>query len=289
MGRAAFAVSTMVVALPIGCGGRASEPSPGTSGSSGASTNADVSDGGAADVGPDGFASGTCSAGSLSCQGLQPQTCVDGQRKNSGDPCPYVCSDGACSGVCVPLTGNCDDVGGVGVFKSCGLDGEWNPDEACDAYFPPSCEAGTGSSCAREDASDFSGSVNDAGNSDVVEAPCQGGCLCFSTPETCPSDCAQLHRSDGSFVCGYACDGPGVPCNCVYQPDDGGIYVCDSFSLPACPAITSGACTFPQGTCMTCGTFAGPSECGCTDAGLFAGDAGVVWECVGTEEACKGP
>ena len=116
-----------------------------------------------------------------------------------------------------------------------------------------------------------------------------GGCLCFPTPETCPSDCLKTHRADGSFVCGYSCDAPGVPCNCVYSPADGGIYVCDSFTMPACPANTSGACDPGQPPCMSCGTFAGSEECGCQTSGPFVGDAGPQWQCLGTEEACGGP
>jgi hypothetical protein len=116
-----------------------------------------------------------------------------------------------------------------------------------------------------------------------------GGCLCFSTPETCPSNCVKTHRADGSFVCGYSCDGPGVPCNCVYSPTDGGIYVCDSFTMPACPASTSGACDPEQSPCMSCGTFAGPKECGCQTSGPFLGDGGPQWQCLGTGETCQGP
>lgn len=281
MGRTAFVVSSVALIGALGCGGHENGTTAGTSGNLGASANMNVSDGGAADVAPHEHA---CSGGLLSCQGLQPQTCVDGQWQDSGDPCPYACSDGACTGVCVPKSfGPC--MGNY--FETCGPDGQWgHPLGACDVFPPASCEAGTGS-CAGEAASD-SESASDAGDSDV-EAPCPGGCLCFSTPETCPSNCARSHRSDGTFVCGYACDAPGVPCNCVYHPNDGGVYICDSFTMPACPAVTSGACDFPQGACMTCGGFAGPAECGCTDAGLFAGDAGVVWQCIGTEEACRGP
>jgi hypothetical protein len=114
---------------------------------------------------------------------------------------------------------------------------------------------------------------------------CNGGCLCFSTVETCPSDCVHGHRADGSFVCGYACDAPGVPCNCVYRPDDGGIYVCDAFIIPACPSLNAftggpmGACDSAQGPCLTCSGTEGPAECVC--------DGG--WSCLGTEEACSGP
>jgi len=132
-----------------------------------------------------------------------------------------------------------------------------------------------------------SGSAGATAGSSGAEAFCSGGCLCFSTPETCPSDCTKAHRSDGTFVCGYACDGPNVPCNCVYHPDDGGIYVCDSFTMPACPAVAPQQCDSFGGGCMTCGGPLGPAECGCS--GPFPGDAGYVWTCIGTEETCKGP
>lgn len=132
-----------------------------------------------------------------------------------------------------------------------------------------------------------SGSGGATAGSSGTEAFCTGGCLCFSTPETCPSDCAQLHRSDGTFVCGYACDGHDVPCNCVYHPDEGGIYVCDSFTIPACPAVAPQQCDSFGSGCMTCSGPLGPAECGCS--GPLPGDAGYVWTCIGTEETCKGP
>lgn len=149
-------------------------------------------------------------------------------------------------------------------------------------------DAKAGSDSARTEA-------GSEGGSDLEGAPfCIGGCLCFSTPETCPSDCLRTHGTDGSFVCGYACDAPGVPCNCVYHPDDGGIYVCDSFTLPACPisnalsGSVTGPCDSIQSPCMTCGGSGGPAECVCGDGGPTS-DGGSEWFCLGTEQACAGP
>jgi hypothetical protein len=119
---------------------------------------------------------------------------------------------------------------------------------------------------------------------------CSGGCLCFSTPETCPSDCVQIRRADGTFICGYASPAGCSTCNCIYHPDDGGIYVCDnSSSWRACPS--TGAPTCNQGPCMSCDTSLGPETCGCVDFGPKSSqrDAAPQWSCVGTEQTCKGP
>jgi hypothetical protein len=159
-------------------------------------------------------------------------------------------------------------------------------------------ESSSGASAAVGGDSDVEGATPSASAGSVIATPATseagascngGGCLCFSTPETCPTGCSRTHRADGTFVCGYACDGPNVPCNCVYSPDDGGIYVCDSLTMPACPAVTAGLCNASQGPCMTCGGVGGPVTCGCSDQGPFAGDAGPEWMCIGTEETCKGP
>ncbi len=46
-------------------------------------------------------------------------------------------------------------------------------------------------------------------------------------------------------MCGYSYDAPGVLCNCIYSTADGGIYVCDSFTMPACPQTLQARATGP--------------------------------------------
>jgi hypothetical protein len=226
--RTAFAISTLTLAGALGCGGRENGADGSSGVGSGASAAVDASDGGAdaVDIGPDAFASGTCSAGTLSCQGLQPQTCVGGPWQNSGTPCPYVCGDGTCSGVCVPLTGYCEDVGGVGLFKSCGLDGQWNPDEACDAYFPPPCDGGNAAlGCVPGDAtasSSESGGGDGDGADGGQDAPETSDVLVDSAPncmfEACPADkpvCIIL-KSNGEFVDSGICE--PLPASCGGAP-----------------------------------------------------------------------
>ncbi len=154
---------------------------------------------------------------------------------------------------------------------------------------------GSGQGLTPDDAASAADVSDASSESNQEGAPfCIGGCLCLATPETCPSDCLRTHRADGSFVCGYACDAPGVPCNCVYQPDDGGIYVCDSFTIRACPSTNqftgqaTGSCDPTQGPCMTCGGSGGPAECLCGDGGRTS-EGGSEWSCLGTEQACAGP
>ncbi len=181
------------------------------------------------------------------------------------------------------------------VFGPCCVGGkcQTSPTSQCPAA---AADAGDDAADTGADAADSStdaGGDADAGPdaADAASAAtCNGGgCLCFSTSESCPSNCLKTYRADGSFVCGYSCDAPGVPCNCIYSAADGGIYVCDSFTMPACPANTSGACNPGQPSCISCGTIAGPEECGCQTSGPFAGDAGPQWQCLGTEQTCGGP
>jgi hypothetical protein len=49
-----------------------------------------------------------CDPGDVGCYDRIPQTCGTDGRWRNGAPCPYVCSDGACTGECEPGTSECD-------------------------------------------------------------------------------------------------------------------------------------------------------------------------------------
>lgn len=150
-----------------------------------------------------------------------------------------------------------------------------------------------------------------AGSSSTSAAPCFGGCLCYQTAADCPAGCEFasghcLEPSPPKNPTADASDGgapdagddacpSNVPCNCVYSPADGGTYVCDGFSMPACPsgATAGSSCLgFPGSACMGCDGVAG-YECQCSDAGrsaLVESDSGYSWGlCIGTGYGCKGP
>jgi hypothetical protein len=90
---------------------------------------------------------------------------------------------------------------------------------------------------------------------------------------------------DSSDSAGIPCTA-NAPCNCTYNSADGGIYKCDSFSMPACPsgAGTNAVCDSYDGGCMGCSQTAG-FTCRCGPMS----DAGLRWFCVGTGYACTGP
>lgn len=61
------------------------------------------------------------------CEGLTVVECSSGEW-TAGETCPFLCSDGACSGVCVPGTTQCSASGP----QTCSETGEWVTDEgAC--------------------------------------------------------------------------------------------------------------------------------------------------------------
>ncbi len=71
--------------------------------------------------------SGSCVPGTKSCVGQSPRTCGTNGEWVYSSPCPYTCMAGDCKGLCNPGALKC---GSVGVEK-CGTDGLWHPDQTC--------------------------------------------------------------------------------------------------------------------------------------------------------------
>jgi hypothetical protein len=126
----------------------------------------------------------------------------------------------------------------------------------------------------------------------LFDAPTQTTFMVNNPSTTCVDPGASDAGADAPI------DGPGedascpqgVPCGCSCpNGDDGGVCVCQNFSMPACPsnAVPSTSCNY-NGDCMGCGEGAG-FTCGCSDAGALDTDGGGAhWLCVGTEYACTG-
>jgi hypothetical protein len=83
---------------------------------------------------------------------------------------------------------------------------------------------------------------------------------------------------------------PDIPCGCACPSgNDGGVCVCQNFSMPACPAsFLSGPCGDSE-NCMGCQENAG-FTCICSDdAGASGSDGGgPQWQCIATGYACTG-
>jgi len=70
---------------------------------------------------------GSCVPGSKSCVAQTPRTCGTNGEWVYSAPCPYTCMAGDCKGLCNPGALKC---GSVGVEK-CGTDGLWHPEQTC--------------------------------------------------------------------------------------------------------------------------------------------------------------
>ena len=79
------------------------------------------------------------SPGDMVCAGLTRVKCgPDLVTTEDVEACPYVCSAGECSGVCVPLTGK-QCAGNLP--QSCDMNGQWHDEAVCSALMPV-CIAG---------------------------------------------------------------------------------------------------------------------------------------------------
>jgi len=94
----------------------------------------------------------------------------------------------------------------------------------------------------------------------------------------------------GSDAHGSTCP-PNAWCDCVCPPvNEGGVCICDNFSMPQCPAGAGGGTSCSAGSaCMGCFENAG-FGCNCADAGPphVPDAAGPWWACVGSGYACMG-
>jgi hypothetical protein len=75
-----------------------------------------------------------CSAGAMQCASdVDLQTCDPSGQWGPSLPCPFVCSGGACAGVCSPGASQCGPSAGLGVLatQTCDASGQWGAPSAC--------------------------------------------------------------------------------------------------------------------------------------------------------------
>ncbi|HLK39295.1 MAG TPA: hypothetical protein VKU41_21190 [Polyangiaceae bacterium] len=85
-----------------------------------------------------------CAEGMGRCSMLTPEKCANGQWQPSGAACPYVCSNGSCTGVCVPNKDTRPCGGSAcATTLTCQADGTW---PSC--ALPSNCQCGPGQTTA---------------------------------------------------------------------------------------------------------------------------------------------
>ena len=118
-----------------------------------------------------------------------------------------------------------------------------------------------------------------------------GAMAALLTAAACSSARSNQGAADGSSMTPAAPCPANVPCGCTCPTvdEDGGVCVCASFSMPACPtSVQADTSCHSSGSYMNClGGVAG-IECSCSDAGLWGADGGAGWDCIGTGQQCSG-
>ncbi len=209
-----------------------------------------------------GVCTGMCVPGATQCNGDAPQTCDATGTWQSGAACPKVCSAGACAGKCIPGSMQCSDR----TPQTCDATGRWVSGTTC-AHL---CQAGA---CA--------------GVCDPGDARCQGDVpqMCDATGQwqsgtACPfvcsaGGCAGKCAPGDTRKCGSAdtcnaaatqtCDGTGTwgPC----QPAPSPCVATPAGWSPV--ALTGGACPsgFGAPAVRVSGVTASPYTCSCSCSG----------------------
>jgi len=250
-----------------------------------------------------------CTTGTK-CVDLKVFACVSGSWVEQST-CPYVCDNGACTGVCTPSDKRCNDKN----LEVCDLNGQWEISTTCPYICSGTACAG---SCVPDD-KDCSGTTsrtcNNSGewvNGSACPYVCSDGdCtgVCVPTTRQCDGLKSQTCSAQGQWetdqTCPYVCSGNG---NCTgecvpttKQCDGSTPQVCDGdgfwASGSACGYVCSqGDCTgvcVPETdrcegkksqTCNAQGQWATNQTCPyvCTGAGNCTG------ECVPESEDCQG-
>jgi hypothetical protein len=181
--------------------------------------------GDAGDAGSAGDASdaaGSCVLGDTQCSGSTVQTCDSRGSWRNGAACPYVCSQGQCTGVCVPnATQACGSAAtcNSAAMQTCDSTGAWGP-----------CMPGPGTCAAVP-----------AGWQPVAttSAACPSG---FDTPS------AYISGADGGA--------PTCACNCTGTQACTGTFTLNRFHPgPGCSGTAAAATVFPVSPTCTTGGF----------------------------------
>jgi hypothetical protein len=167
------------------------------------------------------FEAGVCTSGATECDGADVLKTCDSTGNWQTVQCPFLCSNGACTGSCVPGTSQCDNA----TLQTCTSAGQWQDVQVCQyACLNLAC-----TTCQP-------GAVKCSG---LVRQQCSTTTGAWTDVETCP------------YVCfGGACVGECVPgtkgCNgnVAQTCDSSGVWQDDT----TCPfACVGGACT---GVCI---------------------------------------
>lgn len=161
-------------------------------------------------------------SGQLRCDGRtegQVQACTGTEWIDIGDSCPYVCEDGACTGVCMPGTSEC--LSSVEV-RTCNTSGKWSNTSCTDSACVPqgadtavcggSCQPGArgcgGSGDLQPQVCDSEGNWVDNGSA------CGGACTDGVCTGTCMEGDKQCAADGSPLVCDATSNWPasGTPC-----------------------------------------------------------------------------
>ena len=195
-----------------GSGGRGGSGGTGGDGGSGGSGDAgleiapnDAAD--AADTGGDGQQDAGCTPSAKQCNGLQPQTCTNGQWQNTGTACGACQMCSTATGSCAPVTNGttCTDNNGCTVGDTC-QSGVCTPGPAMTCTAPGckvagTCNPATGACSTPTNATNGTS----CSDSDACTQPdsCQGG-ACTGTQIFCNSPPAcRLNTTCSAGNCNY--------------------------------------------------------------------------------------
>lgn len=178
------------------------------------------------------------------CEGLTVVGCSSGEW-TAGETCPYLCSDGACSGVCAPGATQCS----VSGPQTCSAAGEWVTDAGACTPNARRCDGLSAQVCnncgewVTEDTCDF---VCSAGE-------CSGECV--PNAKQCTGNAPQICDGSGSWqtqsTCPYVC--LSGECSGVCVP---GEQRCSGDQIQTCTAAgqwgTALDCPAVTGAIVTC-------------------------------------
>ena len=183
-----------------------------------------------------------CVPGTSQCNNGTPQTCDStGAWIDDGTPCPFVCQNGACTGMCTP-----NDVQCMGnVPQICDADGQWQSGTAC----PFVCAAGVcGGECVPNDVQGCGSAMtcNAGGTKTCDSTGTWGPCTpAAGTCTTTPSGWSPVALTSGACPSGfgtpqvYVSAVSAAPYTC--QCNCGGTQTCQGSGI--LNQYASGTCT----------------------------------------------
>jgi len=196
----------------------------------------------------EGVCTGECVPTTKDCQGITPRTCDASGHWISGSECPYVCQSGICTGACEPGSKDCQG----DVPRTCNASGQWVAGSECDYV----CSAGSCTGVCEPETKDCQGDVPRTCNSSgqwVNGSECTYVCSAGSCTGVCDPG---SHRCSG--LASQTCNASGqwvTDTTCPYVCSGEG--VCSGVCVP-----TSKDCQgdIPR-TCNSSGQWVSGSEC----------------------------